>query len=262
MNTLNEPHLAEMNRKRWTAFTLIELLVVIAIIAILAALLLPALAAAKDKAKRIQSLNNVKQLCLAMQMYGTNNKDKLPLNTDASGNPIGNWAWDMPWDVGTLMEDSGTKWKIWYCPGMSSKFTDADFFQLWNYAAPTFRVLGYSQTFKGTVTLDPTNWNDNLIQPPKMATGLFGVTKTESLADRVLTADVVISGPNQNVPSQRNGYNWTAVVGGFYKPHTTAHMKGGLPRGGNMGMLDGHGEWRRFEVMNPRTTGGSPVFWW
>ena len=56
-------------------FTLIELLVVIAIIAILAAMLLPALSAARERARSANCLNLLKQMALANIMYANDNKD-------------------------------------------------------------------------------------------------------------------------------------------------------------------------------------------
>ena len=62
---------------------MVAMLVVVAVVAILAAMLLPALAAAKKKAQRINCVNNLKQTGLAFRLWTQDHEDKYPMDVDA-----------------------------------------------------------------------------------------------------------------------------------------------------------------------------------
>jgi prepilin-type N-terminal cleavage/methylation domain-containing protein/prepilin-type processing-associated H-X9-DG protein len=245
----------ELKKAEHRGFTLIELVVVIAVVAVLLALQISALARATRQTVAAQCAENLRQFTCAAQIYGHEFNNRLPNNT------AGFWAWDLDWRTGELLDRYGAPWKVLYCPGTAPRFDDAANYTLYLFGSASFHVIGYAHTFPGSTTLDPTNQNATLF-PPTVPVS-FGVSRRETAAERVFLADATISVPGQNNEALRNTYNYTIINGGFSIAHTSPHLGGNIPLGGNVSMLDGHVEWRSFPNMHVRTSSGSaPTFWW
>lgn len=237
-------------------FTRLELLVVVLVLGLLVLMRFAAIAHSADETKRAWCASNLRQFALALHIYAGEHSDALPSITVGGGN----WALDIPWSVGSFVESTGSKWTVMYCPGTAPRFTEQINFELYNFNPNYFRVISYAHTFSGSPSVSATNWNSRLT-PPNVQIG-FNRYLTGLASQRVLLADATISSPGQSNESQRTNYNYTAICGGYAICHLSNHLDGRVPAGGNLAMLDGHAEWRRFWDMHPRTVGSTPVFWW
>jgi hypothetical protein len=241
--------------------------------------LLPALSRAKERARRVHCLNNLHQFTLAITMYASDFKDKLP----EISNPGTGWAWDFQDTAAVLILANGVQKKTFYSPGTAPRFNDTLNFEdtragqsLWTfflqYNSPD-HVIGYVMAFTGprisptTFLIAMTNQNTTILpEPVRLTATILSNEPIPSNSDRALVADATISENKAGTPlSPAPAGSFVNVPGGFLNgtvPHISPHLKGVLPDGGHIAYKDGHVDWRRFADMSQRATGSSRGFWW
>ena len=250
-------------------FTRVDLLVIIGLLALLATIQVSAHAGARWRTREAMCASNVRQLTLALHVYGGDNDNKLPVLSGGAS-----WPWDLPSNVGDTMLSYGLHKREFYCPSTAPRYTDWENFldpaplhNLWDWGSD-FHITGYVFALWGAgSSLNFTNQNRTLLAET-IKSGAFAFSPflpPQANSERVLVADVIISPSGQNDPSLRlsGNYNYSDIAGGYYTRKTSAHLNGGIPEGSNIGFKDGHVAWRKFSdpLVVPRTA-KSPWFWW